>query len=346
MTDLSKYRPDFEGELTPERREAIYSEVEAARGSRSRRGWYIASGVAAVVVLAVSIPALVHVGAPDPASNAGAPAVARTTTAPEGFGKESPAQRRAEVENATQPQDGLTWQLGAVATPAALEKVAVAAETRGGRGPDGYRHVIQVVGERGPNNEVIPNNIDETFIDAEGWAWRRRSYAAEDRNEVEWSKTAPNPDLTGLPTDPAALEAHFRREGGGSPDDEQVLTSATKLLAVETPPALRGAALRVLANLSRHPEDSQVTLNEVEYSDGTLGYRVHLEDPSSAAGGGHSVFISATGILIGAEHDARQEAPWAAEITVDELVPSLPEAFSRRLGAEQVPMEEVVVDNG
>ena len=90
----------------------------------------------------------------------------------------------------------------------------------------------------------------------------------------------------------------------------------------------------------------KVTLNEITFSDGTLGYRAHFEDPTSRPDDGSSIFINADGIVIGGEHDTREDATWAAEVTVNEIVAALPEDFSRRLGADQVRFEKTVIDEG
>ena len=362
MTDLSKHRPDFEAEFTPERREALYAEITDARGSApaGRGRLLVGLGVAAVAVtaLALALPGLIQ--ATWPSAPVAQPRIAdgEAETSPTTFEETLPPMEAAASPTATSRRPGtLTWQLGREVTPSVLEEVAVLSSGVGQPAAGQYLHIVEVSGERGPNNEVIPGTIDESYIDADGWTWRRRSYGAGVSNQVEWQKLAPRTDRDRLPTDPAALDAHFRNQTGTNSPDRLVFKSASELLSPYTTPELRMAALQVLARLAVSPQTSgvdeegtvtnpKVTLNEITFSDGTLGYRAHFEDPTSRPDDGSSIFINAYGIVIGGEHDTREDATWAAEVTVNEIVAALPEDFSRRLGAEQVRFEKTVIDEG
>ncbi|MDO5065719.1 MAG: hypothetical protein Q4D96_00360 [Propionibacteriaceae bacterium] len=359
MTDLSNHRPDFEAEFTPERRAALYQEImanrRAAPARRPRLLVGLAVAAAVVTALALVVPAIIQARVPGPAAQSAV--VPETSPTPD-------SGATAEDVDSTTPSNGhsrepgtLTWQLGGPADPNALEEVAVVSAGVGQRTPGSYVHIIEVIGQPGPNNEVVPQTTNESYIDSDGWIWERRSYAEGISGQVEWYKHRPNPDHTQVPTDPAALDAHFRAQSGTNSADERVFKSVSELLTPHTSPELRAAALRVLAMLAENPQEPgqdkegtptnpRVTLTEITFSDGTTGYRAHFEDPTSRPGDGHSIFINADGIIVGGEHDTHEDGGWATEVILQETTPVLPDDFARRLGADQVPFDQIVVDEG
>ncbi|RRD07212.1 hypothetical protein EII34_01650 [Arachnia propionica] len=364
MTDLSKHRPDFESEFTPERRAALYVEITRERGSGpgGRRSVIIGLGVAAatVTVLALAIPAVIQHVRPDHAP------VAQPMTAPTDsphpetvdMGAET-VDDEAEEPSATPSLESapLTWELGAEVVPDELDVTSVLSSEVGRPVAGRYLHIIERSGGRGSDDDLDHHTVQESYMDADGWIWERRSYAESVSRQVEWYKHEPDPELAQLPPDPGALDAHFRAQTGTNSDDERVFKSVTELLTPFRTPELRSAALRVLANLAVDPQDPgtdkegtptnpKVTLNEVVFSDGTTGYRAHFDDPTSRPGDGHSVFIDAEGIIIGAVKDDQQDTSLTRKIALHETVAVLPEQFSRRLGAEQAPFNRVVIDEG
>lgn len=350
MTDLSKHRPDFESEFTPQRRAALYAEITETRatGPTRRRGPVVALGVVAAAVTAVALtaPVLVHLNRPGPAP-AAQPRISMPATA-----SPTPA---ASVPPAESPgvQAALTWREGAQVAPSVLEEVAVASTKAVEPAGQGFRHLVEVIGSRGPNNEVIPETTHEIYMDAEGWTWTRRVSDVEP-GVVTWLKLAPNEDRE-LPTDPVELDAVLRGRGGNNSADERVFKEATNLLSAQTRPEVRAAAIRVLQRIAENPEgpgvgkegvptNPKVTVTELLISDGTVGYRAHFLDSALDPEGGHSVLINAEGILIGGDQDRDARFSWGTTVTVDEHVAELPQDFVDRLGAERVEMDQPVIE--
>ena len=68
--------------------------------------------------------------------------------------------------------------------------------------------------------------------------------------------------------------------------------------------------------------------------------RRHVPTTGAASSSTHTASLSV------ASTHTQEDATWAAEVTVNEIVAALPEDFSRRLGADQVRFEKTVIDEG
>lgn len=211
MTDLiERTRPDFGGEWTAERQQAVLDGVLAAPKTRSHGRRWLIGAVAAATAGAVTVPLLL----------------------PGWFGTRAAAAELEPVARNAERRVGLSWAAGQF-----LHVVTSSHQTG------------TIDSDHGPK-PIDQSIVADDWRDPEGWTWSRRRFRTTTEFYVFppiWGWMRPGYAAT-MPTEPHALDLFLRaRVSGSTSQDEAVFVAIGDMLKQEAAPAaLRAAAIRVL----------------------------------------------------------------------------------------------------
>lgn len=237
----------------------------------------------------------------------------------------------------TQPPIGLS-------AAAALEPVARTAAALPALTPTGTG-LLHVVMTETQNGHTVTH---DTYVDADGWTWRKDTEAG--RGTAWLLYDAQPDDYATLPTEPAALDAVLRQGTGNNSADERVFHAIEGILRSQTAsPAVKAAAIRVLAAISERPQAPTTTKDGTRASpaisltgatmNGTQVIRATQTDPTSRPGISFTIVLdAATGELVATESTA-PDRTFAGVVEMRALVNALPADFVTALGTERVHRE-------
>lgn len=211
--------------------------------------------------------------------------------------------------------------------------------TTGPMWADGQFLHVQTVSrqdEGGPDGEV-PSHLPavrDDWIAPDGWVWSKTDSEKRPDHYIfppldGWMR--PGYAAT-MPTEPHALDAFLRaRAMGSSSQDEAVFVAINEMLKAEAaPPAVRAAAIRVLAL------NPKVTVENGSDPIGRAALVVTFIDEGTRPGVRQIMFLDgATGDLLAVAR-YHPEGSFVATVTVREVVDALPDAIAKELGTERV----------
>jgi hypothetical protein len=230
---------------------------------------------------------------------------------------------------------------------AALEPIAQAAAVRPLVFPKGSEllHMVSTSTMSGQKPITITS---EVYIATDGWTWRKDTEAGR---ETFWMLFNPTvTDYGVLPTDPVALDAVLRKGTGNNSADERVFKAITEILGSRTAtPAVRATAIRVLDNISKHPQkpvttrEGQVATPKVELERVTVNGRPSVKatqtDATSRPGVSYYLVLDEeTGDIV----DGGSVSPgavYSGSTSLREVVAALPDEMVSVLGTKRVHKE-------
>ncbi|MDO5287185.1 MAG: hypothetical protein Q4G45_10275 [Actinomycetia bacterium] len=329
---IAQARPsdhEIAAEFSPERQQAVLDRVllrvaapAPAAASRTRR-WLLGAGVA--VALGLGSAAVVGaevLGRFEPAPPANPPQPAPTLTSASSFSQ--PASSTGSLAG----RDGVALLPEIAANAAAKSPLVV--------GPTQYLHEVSVEVQTGQDPS---ERHHDTYISADGWAWRK----SEESGQTRWHLGKPDTGLASLPADPARLDAALRRQSGTNSADERVFKGIHDMLTThQTTPAQRKAAIAVLENLARHPQQPartkdgelaspRVGVTQARLDNGESGVRAAIVDPTSRPGVEFYLVLTMDG-SIASSGSTSPEGTYTSTVTTLEVVDALPPDFVANLG--------------
>lgn len=298
---LTRTRPTTEGiasEWTPDAQQRVLADV-LARPRRTRRRWPLAVAASVIAALMLALP----------------------VSFPGWFARSAAADELDGLARSTAGQPLLEWRDGQYlrATSTSTQTGAMEPGSEGGRCLQVASYDDYLAADGWQWSDRLVNGQVQRYLWPPSWGWHRPDYAAR------------------MPPEPHLLDAFLRaRALGSTSQDEAVFVAVGDMLrAHAAPPAVRAAAIGVLAL------NPKVTSKRTDDPAGRPAIKVTFTDEGARPGVRQVLFLEPdTGTLL-AEERTWDGGSYRSITTRHSIVDELPAELVAALGTDRVGKEVI-----